>query len=108
MKITHRELKRFAHQIEDKKLVETKEILLLQDEDGNSVAHWLAINSLFTKWSTKDKEILMLKTNRGYSVAFWLAENSPTWSTDIPEILSLYVEGRKSTVEDMLIRKGRL
>ena len=36
------ELVEFTHQIENKEIAETKEILMKQNKDGFSVAHWLA------------------------------------------------------------------
>jgi len=95
-------------QIENKEIEETKEILLMRGEDGWGVAHWLSFNSGETKWVTDNKDILVLPDNCKRSVAYWLAENHPTWTTDDPEILSLYYSYKKQTVEDVLVKKGKI
>jgi len=63
---TFDEIKEFVRRIENKKLVETKEILLLQDKNGDSVAHWLSIRH--STWITDDLEILSLANRGGRTV----------------------------------------
>ena len=78
--------------IEKGRLPETKEILMLQDFCGDSVAHILASRSDKTHWSTKNKDMLMLRTMlRGDTVAHILAGNSGEtgWTTEDREILML-------------------
>jgi len=99
---TRKELREFARQTEN------KEILMRKDDTGYSVAHWLAWKSDKTKWYTDDKEILMLQDSDGRSVAHILADNHPTWNTNIPEILILYSSMWKETVEDVLVKKGKI
>jgi len=48
----------FARQINNKKIVETKEILMRQDNGGTSVAYRLAY--YHPTWITDDPEILIL------------------------------------------------
>ena len=105
---TYLEIKEFASQIENKDIIETREILMKQNENEYSVAHQLASNSDTTNWSINDKEILMLQKENGISVAHYLAYNHPTWTTDIPEILSLYSEYWKQTVEDFLVKRNKI
>jgi len=71
------EIVTFAHQISNKEIVETKEVLMRQEEDGISVAHRLACFH-------------------------------STWTTDIPEILSLYSACWKETVEDLLVKRDKM
>lgn len=84
-----------------------REILKLQDDYKDSVAHLLARKSNTTNWSTEDKEILKLKDYAERSVAYLLAYYHPTWTTDNLEILSL-VNKYGETVEDMLEEKGKI
>jgi len=98
-----------ARQIENKELIETEEILLLQDEYGWSVAHYLAIYSdRKNYWSTENKEVLMLQTSSGVSVAYLLAKYHPTWKTDDIEILISYSWVWKQVVEDILVEKNKI
>jgi len=109
MKIySYSEIRELAYQINNKEIIETKEILMRQNKDGFSVAHRLVWDSGYTSWSTNDKKILMIKDKDGYSVAHGLAHHHSTWITDDPEILSLYAPGWKETVEDTLIQRGKL
>ena len=78
--------------IEKRRLPETKEILMLQDFCGDSVAHILASRSDKTGWTTKYKDILMLRTIiLGDTVAHILASHSDItgWTTEDKEILML-------------------
>ena len=102
-----KEIDKIARQIENKEIVETKEILLLQNKNRNSVAHWLAYHSDTTKWSTNDKDILKLQDKDEWSVAHQLAKAHPTWKTDDIEILSLYTPDWEETVEDTLVEEGK-
>jgi len=109
MKIyTYDEITHFARQIENKELIETKEILMRKGEGGWSVVHVLAWNSDNTKWQTFDKEILMLQDENETSVAHCLAYKHPTWKTDDLEILSFYGDMWEETVEDTLVKKGKM
>jgi len=73
----YNKIKEFARQIENKEIVETKEILMKQDSDG-------------------------------WSVAYLLADYHPTWTTDDPEILSLYHSLWNQTVEDVLVKRNKM
>ena len=101
------ELVEFTHQIENKEIAETKEILMRQNKDGFSVAHRLAWRADTTNWSTDDKEILLLQDKDGDSVAHWLASWHLTWITDDLEILSLANRWGR-TVEDTLVKRGKI
>jgi len=103
-----REILSFVRQINNKEIVETKEILMRKDDYGYSVAHELANNSDMTGWYTEDKDVLMLQDKQGENVAHRLAWNHPTWKTDDPEILSLYCFRWKQTVEDILENEKKL
>ena len=105
---TYSEIKKFARQINDKEIAETKEILMRQNDFGSSVAHELARNSNITNWSTEDKDILLLQNKNRTSVAYWLAKYHPTWTTDDLEVLSLYSDYWEQTVEDILVRKNKI
>ena len=105
---TFEEIDKFAHQIENKKFIETKEILMRQTDEGYTVAHKLAWSANLTDWETCDKEILMLQYEKSsYSVAHHLADYHPTWTTSDIEVLSLACFNGE-TVEDVLIRKGKM
>jgi len=109
MKIyTYSEIKKFARQIANKKLKETRETLIRQDDTGYSVAHELAYNSDIIEWETSEKDILMMQDKDGYSVAHWLSFAHPTWTTDDPEILSLYTPEWEETVEDFLVQREKI
>jgi len=95
------EINKFARQINNKEIAETKEILLLQDEFGWSVAHWLVSR---TTWSTDDRDILMLQDMHKESVAHLLSDYNLNWTSDIPEIISL-TNDRGISVEDLLERR---
>jgi len=105
---TFEEIDEFACQIENKETTETKEILMLQDNSGTSVAHCLGRNSDKTKWKTFDKEILMLQNSDKTSVAHLLAYWHPTWITDDIEVLSFYSRDWGETVEDTLVKKNKM
>ena len=106
-KYTFEEIKKFARQIENKEIAETREILMRKDETNWRVAHELAVPSDVTNWSTENKEILKLKDENKWSVAHELAYNHPTWSTGDIEVLSL-ADKYGCTVEDVLVKKGKM
>ena len=85
--------------IEKGRLPETKEILMLQDICGDSVAHILAARSDETGWTTENRDILMLRTMiLGDTVAHVLASHSDetSWATKDKEILMLQDKTGKS------------
>jgi len=80
-----KEIKRIAKKIAKGKLQEIKEVLMIADKTGWTVAHCLASNSGKIGWTTKDKEILILRNQRNWSVAHSLAlhSNKTNWKTKI-------------------------
>ncbi len=64
-KIQTIEVRAIARQIESGEKQETKDILMLKDQDGWTVAHELAWNSWKTNWQTEDNEILKLAEKIG-------------------------------------------
>ena len=80
-----------AKRIEDGEIEETDEFLKIQDKDGISTAHLLAIHSGETGWYTYDKKILRIQDRHGDSVAHILADKSniTNWQTQDKEVLML-------------------
>ena len=64
-----------AHWLADstKWTTDNKEILLIADINGWTVAHWLACHSYITHWRTDDKEILLAADKYERTVAYVLA-----------------------------------
>jgi len=64
---------RIANMIEKREILETKEILMRKDEEGISVAHWLAV--YYFDWTTEELEVLSLVNNKGETVEDILVKN---------------------------------
>ena len=83
-----------------------KNILLIQDNNGNSVAHWLAFDSNETGWVTDDIEILLLQNDKRSCVLDFLISYHPTWTTTNKKILELETS-YNGNVKERLLDKGR-
>lgn len=96
------EIMELAKQIEKGELKETKEILMLQDDDGWSVAHRLAYWSDKTGWETEHKDI-KLQDDDGWSVAHWLAycSNKTNW-----EIAMKIEKGELAETKELLMKSS--